>query len=87
MHQILTADGRVVSGIILKDDDDNVTIMENPEAKDPTVIPQDVIDEMLPSKNSMMPKALMDQYTKDEIFEMMAYLESIDPKKPYPDRD
>ena len=81
MHQVLTADGHVVSGIILKEDDDNVMIMENPEAKDPTVIPKDDIDEMLPSKNSMMPKALMDQYTKDEIFELLAYLESIDPKK------
>tara|TARA_R110002049_G_scaffold2750_4_gene21985 strand:+ start:165312 stop:167237 length:1926 start_codon:yes stop_codon:yes gene_type:complete len=81
MHQVLTADGRVVSGIIVAETDDDVTILENPEAKDPTVIAQDDIDEMLPSKNSMMPKALMDQYTKDEIFELMAYLESINPKK------
>ena len=81
MHQVLTADGRVVSGIIIKEDDDNVTILENPEAKEPTVIAQDDIDEMLPSKNSMMPKALMDQYTKDELFELMSYLESIDPKQ------
>ena len=45
--------------------------------KEPTVIPQDDIDAMVPSPNSMMPKALLDQYTKDEIFELMAYLESI----------
>ena len=81
MHQVLTADGRVISGIIIKEDDDNVTILENPEAQEPTVIAQDDIDEMLPSRNSMMPKALMDQYTKDEVFELMAYLQSIDPKK------
>jgi len=79
MHQVLTADGRVVSGIIIKEDDQSVTILENPEAPEPTVIAQDDIDELLPSKNSMMPKALMDQYTKDEIFELMFYLQSIDP--------
>jgi hypothetical protein len=30
----------------------------------------------VPSSVSMMPKALMDQYTKDELFELMAYLEN-----------
>jgi hypothetical protein len=30
----------------------------------------------VPSSISMMPKALMDQYTKDELFEMISYLEN-----------
>ncbi len=81
MQRILTVDGRTLTGVLIKEDDDNVMIMTNPEAKEPTVIPQDDIDAMVPSSVSMMPKALMDQYTKDEIFEMMAYLESVDPKK------
>ncbi len=67
-------------GVLIKEDDDNVTLMSNPEAKEPTVIPQDDIDAMVPSSVSMMPKALMDQYTKDEIFELMAYLESVKPQ-------
>ncbi|NND97616.1 MAG: c-type cytochrome [Pirellulaceae bacterium] len=80
MQLILTVDGKTLSGIVLKEDDDNVTLMANPEAKEPTLVPQDDIEEMLPAKNSMMPKALMDQYTKDELFEMMGYLESVNPK-------
>ena len=81
MQRILTIDGKTITGVLIKEDDDNVTLMSNPEAKEPTVIPQDDIDAMIPSSVSMMPKALMDQYTKDEIFELMAYLQSVDPKK------
>tara|TARA_R110002073_G_scaffold65408_35_gene163541 strand:+ start:1232 stop:3181 length:1950 start_codon:yes stop_codon:yes gene_type:complete len=79
MHQILTVEGRVVTGIILSEDKDNVTVLENPEAKEPTVISQDDIEEMVQSPNSMMPKGLMDQYTQDEIFEMLSFLENADP--------
>ena len=79
MQTVLTVDGKTISGVLIGQDDDNVTLMSNPEAKQPTVIPQDDIDVMIPSSVSMMPKALMDQYTKDEIFELMAYLESVSP--------
>ena len=77
MQRILTVDGRTVTGVLLAEDDDKVTLLSNPEAKEPTIIPQDDIEAMVPSSVSMMPKALMDQYTKDEIFELMAYLESV----------
>lgn len=80
MQRVLTVDGRTITGVLVKEDDDNVTLMTNPEAKEPTVIPQDDIDAMVPSSVSMMPKALLDQYTKDEIFEILAYIESVDPK-------
>jgi putative heme-binding domain-containing protein len=80
MQRILTVDGRTITGVLIKEDDDNVTLMSNPEAKEPTVIPQDDIEAMVPSSVSMMPKALMDQYTKDEIFELVAYLESVKPQ-------
>ena len=79
MQRILTADGRTVTGVLLAEDDDKVTLLSNPEAKEPTVIAQDDIEAMVPSSVSMMPKALMDQYTKDELFEVMAYLESVAP--------
>ena len=76
MQRILTVDGRTVTGVLLGEDDDKVTLLSNPEAKQPTVIPQDDIEAMVPSSVSMMPKALLDQYTKDEVFEVMAYLEN-----------
>ena len=77
MQRILTVDGRTVTGVLLSEDDDKVTLLSNPEAKEPTVILQDDIEAMVPSSVSMMPKALMDQYTKDEVFEVLAYLESV----------
>lgn len=80
MQRILTVDGRTISGVLLKEDDDNVYLMSNPESKEPTLVAQDDIEAMVPSSVSMMPKALMDQYTKDEIFELMAYLESVNPQ-------
>lgn len=76
MQRILTLDGQTITGVLIAEDDDNVTVMTSAEAKEPIVIPQDDIDAMVPSPLSMMPKALMDQYTKDEIFELLAYLES-----------
>ncbi|MAI31747.1 MAG: c-type cytochrome [Rubripirellula sp.] len=83
MQRILTVDGRTITGVLLSEDDDKVTLLSNPEAKEPTVILQDDIEAMVPSSVSMMPKALMDQYTKDEVFEVLAYLESVaSPTKP-----
>lgn len=83
MQRILTVDGRTVTGVLLSEDDDKVTLLSNPEAKEPTVILQDDIEAMVPSSVSMMPKALLDQYTKDEVFEVLAYFESVAaPTKP-----
>jgi putative heme-binding domain-containing protein len=76
MHLILTIDSQTLSGIVTAEDKNSVTILASQEAKAPTVIPRDDIEEMTKSKTSMMPKALLDQYTQDEIFEIMAYLES-----------
>ncbi len=81
MQKILTVDGQTITGILIAEDDDNVTLMSSPDAKEPLVLSQDDIEAMVPSSVSMMPKALLDQYTKDEIFELLSYLESVDPKK------
>ena len=78
MHLVLTVDGRTVSGIVAEENDDSVALLANPEETEPMVIPQDDIEEMVKTSTSMMPKALLDQYTKDEIFEVLAYLESVD---------
>lgn len=80
MQKILTVDGQTVTGILIAEDDDQVSLMSSPEAKEPLVLAQDDIEAMVPSSVSMMPKALLDQYTKDEIFELLAYLESVNPK-------
>ncbi|MEL6110816.1 MAG: c-type cytochrome, partial [Planctomycetota bacterium] len=76
MQIILTVDGKTVSGIVIDEDDNKVTMVSNPESKEPVVVLQDDIEDMVKSRTSMMPKALMDQYTRDEILELMAYLRS-----------
>ena len=80
MQRILTVDGQTMTGILIAEDDDHVTLISSPDAKEPLVLSQDDIEAMVPSSISMMPKALLDQYTKDEIFELLSYLESADPK-------
>lgn len=76
MQKILTVDGQTLTGIRISEDNDKVVLMTNPEATEPITILQDDIEVMAPSAISMMPKALLDQYTKDEIFEIIAFIES-----------
>ncbi|KAA5543179.1 c-type cytochrome [Roseiconus nitratireducens] len=77
MQLILTVEGNTLSGIVIAEDDDKVTLVTNPDSKEPIVVPQDDIEEMVRSTTSMMPKGLMDQFTKDEVLELLAYLQSM----------
>ncbi|MEM1224705.1 MAG: PVC-type heme-binding CxxCH protein [Planctomycetota bacterium] len=77
MHQVLTVDGQILSGLLVKETDDEIHLLVNSEATEPTVILQDDIEDMMQTRTSIMPKALMDQFTKDEILELVAYLVSI----------
>ncbi|WDQ15610.1 PVC-type heme-binding CxxCH protein [Rhodopirellula sp. P2] len=74
MHLVLTADGQTFSGLLVEETDDVVKLLANAEAKEPTVIEQDEIEQMVKTSTSMMPKALLDQYTEDEIFELLNYI-------------
>ncbi len=75
MQQVLTADGQIISGILVEEDDDTITLVVSPDAKEPTVLARDDIEQISPSSSSIMPKALLDQFTKDEVFEILAYLQ------------
>lgn len=74
MQTVVTVEGRVISGIVTEETDDEITMIENPESAAPIVIAQDDIEDMIESNKSMMPKALLDQFTQDEIYELLAYL-------------
>lgn len=71
---VITVDGKIVSGIVASEDKDTISMIVNPEAPEPTVIKRDAIDEIEKSSKSLMPKALLDRFTKDEIFELLSYL-------------
>lgn len=77
VHIVLTLDGQTISGLIVEDTKDAFSIMDNPEAKQPRVIAKKEIDEMQKTPISMMPKGLLDRYSKDEILEIVAYINSL----------
>lgn len=81
MQLIVKTSGQVVSGIIVKQDAGSISILENPEAKQPTVIKRADIEEMVKTSTSIMPKALLDKYSQDEVLEILAYLKSLAPEK------
>ena len=82
VQMIATDDGRVFTGIVQAEDKQTISLLVNPEAPKPTVIKRADIDEMVKTSKSMMPKALLDRFTKDEIFELMAFLISLSPPAP-----
>jgi putative heme-binding domain-containing protein len=73
-HSVLTLDGQVYSGVIVAEDEKSVSLLSSPDQPKPTVIQRSDIDDMVPSPKSMMPAALMDQFSQEEIFELLAYV-------------
>ncbi len=73
-HSVLTVDGQVYSGVIVAEDEKTISLLSSPDQPTPTVIKRSEIDEMIQSSKSIMPTALLDQFTQDEIFELLAYI-------------
>lgn len=72
---IYTVDGLVVSGIVKSEDKSSIAVLTNPEDKQPKIIDKEDIDEQVRSDKSMMPKALLDRFSRDEILEILSYIE------------
>jgi putative heme-binding domain-containing protein len=75
LFNVQTGDGRVYSGIVTDQNAETITVITNPDNPRPQVIAREEIDEMMKASTSMMPKGLLDRYTKDEIFEVLNFLE------------
>lgn len=71
---IIDSEGRTTSGIVVAEDRKSISVLVNPEAPQPTVIQKKDIDEIIPSTTSMMPRALLDKFTEDEIMEILSYV-------------
>jgi len=70
-------DGRALTGIITKQDDQAIYLVQNPLAgADPIRIPRDQIETMKQSNVSTMPMGLLNTLTKDEILDLLAYIRS-----------
>ena len=76
-YKFLMDDGRLVSGVIVNEDDASVTIMANLlTPKKVTRLDKKQIEQRVKSKVSAMPKGLLDVLTKQEIGELMSFLQS-----------
>lgn len=73
---VIDINGKTTSGIVTAEDRKSISILSNPEVPQPTVIQKSDIDEIIPSTVSMMPKALLDKFTPDEILEILSYITS-----------
>ena len=72
---IVTEQGQVVTGMILKETSDEVQIIENPIAKAaPVVLKPSQIEERQKSPVSIMPKGLLDKLDREEILDLVAYI-------------
>ncbi len=74
---VVTVAGKVITGRIASEQDGKVTIITDPEdATKVVVLAKGDIDEVTPSKVSLMPKDLMNVLNKDEVLDLLAYLMS-----------
>jgi putative heme-binding domain-containing protein len=79
LYNVLTVDGKVISGVVTQQTRDTITLVSNPENPRPQVMLRDDIEEMNKSSLSLMPKGLLDRYTQDEIYELLALLRAVNP--------
>lgn len=74
--------GKVVTGLIVKEDSDSVQVIDNPTAPDKVrTIRKDDIDEREVSKVSIMPQGVLNKLTKEEILDLLAFVVSKGDKK------
>jgi len=78
---VLTS-GKVATGLVVKETDDEVHIIDNPTAPDKVrTIKKSDIDERETSTVSIMPKGVMNKLIKEEILDLLAYVISKGDKK------
>ena len=77
LYTIVTSEGKSISGIITKRDRGSITVVSNPQNPKPQTISREDVEIMKKSSVSMMPKGILDRYTRDEILALLAYLKSV----------
>ena len=76
-HSIITLQGKIYQGRILDQNDKQLTVAIDPKAPSAVIeLQADDIDEILPSKTSMMPLGLLNTLTREEILDLLAYIQS-----------
>lgn len=76
-HQFFLDSGEVISGVIVKQEPAEYHVLTNLlTPKVVTRVPKEAIDEMIASKISPMPEGMLNVLTKDEILDLVAFVES-----------
>ena len=74
-HTFLLASGKIITGMIVEDTADEIHVVIDPLAKDkPTVINKDDIEDQKKSAVSLMPKGLLNKLTREEIYDLLAFV-------------
>ncbi len=67
--------GKVLTGLIVEETGDSLKLIDNPSAPDKiTVVLKSDIEERTPSEVSIMPKGVLNKLTREEIFDLLAYV-------------
>ena len=71
---VQTADGKVVTGRVVSESPEKITVVTDPEdvTKFVEILRSD-IEELLPATESLMPKGLLDQLNEAEVLDLLAY--------------
>ena len=68
-------DGRLLTGMIMEEDDDIVKIVINPLAKEQvTILEKQALVGRKKATVSLMPSGLLDKLTQEEILDLLAYV-------------
>jgi putative heme-binding domain-containing protein len=73
-QSIALKDGRVLTGLIIDENDRQVTLLDQKRHK--TQIARDDIEQTAPSQTSLMPEGLLDQLSEPHIRDLFRYLQS-----------
>jgi putative heme-binding domain-containing protein len=71
---IVTTGGNVITGAVTTAPDGSLNVMQ--ASGDTVSVAQDEIEEIMPSKLSVMPEGLLSMLTKEEVLDLIAYLRS-----------
>jgi putative heme-binding domain-containing protein len=74
---VITTDGRVLSGLIV-DQDNQVVVFKDGEGET-HIVPRDEVDELVKSRQSLMPESTLADLTDQELRDLFAYLRSSQP--------
>jgi putative heme-binding domain-containing protein len=72
---VVTTKGQIYTGRVASEQNGTLTVLTDPEDINKIVeVPADQVDEVTPSKVSLMPKDLLKTLNQDEVLDLLAYL-------------